>query len=269
LPGLAHYRNVLAVAPDREPREHVRRNRARWDVEARDYVAAGERAWAREEPTWGIWRVAESQLNVIPANLRGKRAIELGCGTAYVSSWLARRGARVVGIDASMAQLATAQRLQREHGLAFPLIHGDAEAVPCRDAHFDLAISEYGACLWADPDRWIPEAARILKPGGELIFLVNSTLFTLCVPAEDDRPATDRLLRPEFGMFRIEWPGDPGVEFHMSHGDWIRRLRASGFEIEDLTEVRPPEAATTTYAYATLEWSRRWPAEEIWRARRR
>ena len=98
---------------------------------------------------------------------------------------------------------------------------------------------------------------------------MNSTLFTLCVPAEDDLPVADRLLRPEFGMFRIEWPGDPGVEFHMSHGDWIRRLRASGFEIEDLTEVRPPETATTSYLYATLEWSRRWPAEEIWRARRR
>jgi SAM-dependent methyltransferase len=148
------------------------------------------------------------------------------------------------------------------------LIHGDAEAVPCRDAAFDLAISEYGACLWADPDRWIPEAARILRPGGELIFLVNSALFTLCVPA-DELPVTDRLLRPEFGMFRIEWPGDPGVEFHMSHGDWIRRLRASGFEIEDLAEVRPAETATTGYAYTTLEWSRRWPGEELWRARRR
>jgi SAM-dependent methyltransferase len=202
--GSGPSRRVLAVAADREPREHVRRNRARWDVEAESYVAAAERGWARKEPVWGIWHVAESQLNVIPAFLRGKRVIELGCATAYVSSWLARRGAQVVGIDASMAQLATARRLQREHGLTFPLVHGDAEAVPCRDALFDLAISEYGACLWADPDRWIPEAARILKPGGELIFLVNSTLFTLCVPAEDDRPATDRLLRPEFGMFRIE-----------------------------------------------------------------
>jgi SAM-dependent methyltransferase len=257
------------MAADREPREHVRRNRARWDVKAKSYGAAGERGWARAEPVWGIWHVAESQLNVIPANVRGQHVIELGCGTAYVSSWLARRGARVVGLDASMSQLATARRLQTEHGLAFPLIHGDAEAVPCRDAVFDLAISEYGACLWADPDRWIPEAARILRPGGELIFLVNSTLFTLCVPAEDDRPVTDRLLRPEFGMFRIEWPGDPGVEFHMSHGDWIRRLRASGFEIEDLTEVRPPETATTSYTYHSLEWARRWPAEELWRARRR
>jgi SAM-dependent methyltransferase len=257
------------VVGDRVPREYVQRNRARWDVEAKDYAAAGERAWARQEPAWGVWRVTESTLRVLPDDLAGKDVIELGCGTAYVSAWLARRGAHVVGIDASSAQLTTARRLQRQHRLEFPLIQADAELVPCRDAAFDLAISEYGACLWADPDRWLPEAARLLRPGGELIFLVNSSLHTLCVPVEDDVPASARLLRPAFGMYRIEWPGDPGVEFHLTHGDWIRRLRRSGFEIEDLIEVRPPESATTSYTYVTLDWARQWPAEEIWRARRR
>jgi SAM-dependent methyltransferase len=249
--------------------EHVRRNRAWWDAQAADYVAGGERAWARAEPTWGIWRVPESQLGVLPHDLAGQDAIELGCGTAYVSAWLARRGARVVGIDNSAAQLATARRLQRDHGLDFPLLHGNAEEVPYPDASFDLAISEYGACLWADPQRWVPEAARLLRPGGELIFLANSALLTLCVPEEDDVPAGERLLRPAFGMYRIEWPGDPGVEFHLSHGDWLRLLRRSGFEVEDLIEVRAPDGATTRYRYVTLEWAQKWPAEEIWKARRR
>ena len=248
--------------------DHVRRNRARWDAQAANYAAAGARAWAQAEPTWGIWGVPESELGVLPAGLAGTDAIELGCGTAYVSAWLARRGARVVGIDNSAAQLATARRLQREHGLAFPLLHGNAEDVPCPDASFDLAISEYGACLWADPARWVPEAARLLRPGGALIFLVNSALLTLCVP-EDDSPATDRLLRSAFGMYRVEWPDDDGVEFHLSHGDWLRLLRRNGFEVEDLIEVRPPESATTRYPYVTLEWARRWPAEEVWKARRR
>jgi len=97
---------------------------------------------------------------------------------------------------------------------------------------------------------------------------VNSVLFALCVPAEDGATG-ERLLRPAFGMRRIEWPGDPGVEFHLSHGDWIRVLRHNGFEIEDLIEVRPPESATTSYDHVTLEWARRWPCEEVWRARRR
>ena len=125
---------------------------------------------------------------LLPASLAGQDAIELGCGTAYVSAWLARRGARVVGVDSSQAQLATARRLQQEHRLEFPLLHGNAEAVPYPDASFDFAISEYGACLWADPHRWVPEAARLLRPGGRLVFLTNAFLHTLCVPAEGESP---------------------------------------------------------------------------------
>ena len=127
--------------------EHVRRNRVYWDAHAAEYVGPGERAWARQEPTWGIWRVPDSELCVLPADLTGKDVIELGCGTAYVSAWLARRGACVVGIDNSAAQLATARRLQQEHGLTLTLIHGNAEQVPYPDASFDLAISEYGVEL--------------------------------------------------------------------------------------------------------------------------
>jgi SAM-dependent methyltransferase len=249
--------------------EHVVRNRALWDDWAAKYVASGERRWARAEPVWGVWSVAESEIGVLPDDLAGQDAIELGCGTAYVSAWMARRGARVVGIDNSEAQLATARRLQREHGLDFPLLHGSAEAVPYPDASFDFAISEYGACLWADPARWVPEAARLLRPGGRLAFLTNAFLLTLCVPDETDVAATDRLLRPAFGMYRVEWPDTPGVEFHPAHGDWIRLLRRSGFEVEDLIEVRPAAAATTRYPYVTLEWARQWPCEEVWKARKR
>ena len=127
--------------------EHVVRNRAYWDDLARQYVEAGEHAWARKEPVWGIWHVPEAELQVFSEQLSGKDAIELGCGTAYISAWLSRRGARVVGIDNSEAQLGTARRLQRQYGLDFPLIHCDAEAIAYPDASFDFAISEYGACL--------------------------------------------------------------------------------------------------------------------------
>ena len=249
--------------------EHVRRNRVHWDQLAAKYVAAGEHGWAGHEPSRGIWSVPEGEVHMFPDDLTGTDVIELGCGTAYVSSWLARRGARVVGIDNSEQQLATARRLQREHGLDFPLIHGNAEAVPYPDASFDFAISEYGACLWADPQKWVPEASRLLRPGGRLHFLVNAFLLTLCVPAEDDRAAADRLLRPAFGIYRIEWPTDDSVEFHLSHGDWIRLLGRSGFEIEDLVEIRPGADAETAYPFVTLEWARQWPSEEIWKARKR
>src|SRR5438093_592110 len=180
--------------------DHVRRNRTLWDRWARQYVASGERNWAAAEPTWGIWGVPESQLSVLPDDLEGKDAIELGCGTAYVSAWLARRGARVVGIDNSPKQLESAQAFQREFRLEFPLLLGNAERVPYPDASFDFAISEYGAALWADPHEWIPEAARLLRPSGRLVFLTNGLLMQLCVEeyvAND--PAKNILQRPLFG----------------------------------------------------------------------
>jgi SAM-dependent methyltransferase len=251
------------------PTDHVTRNRAAWDALAAEYVPAAERHWATGEITWGIWGVPESQLRVLPEDLHGVDTVELGCGTAYVSAWLARRGARPVGIDNSPAQLATARRMQAEHDLHFPLHLGDAEATPFADASFDLAISEYGAAIWCDPYRWIPEAARILRPGGRLIFLGNSTLMILTAPDDENEPATERLLRPQQGMHRFEWPDDPGVEFHLSPGDWIRLLRTNGFEVEDLIEVYPPDGSTTRYPYMSLDWAQAWPCEEVWRARKR
>jgi SAM-dependent methyltransferase len=248
--------------------DHVRRNRERWDEWAARYAISGRRHWATNEITWGIWDIPESEAQLLP-DVAGMDVIELGCGTAYVSAWLARRGARPVGIDNSPRQLETARALQQEHGLEFPLHLGYAEKVPLPDASFDLAISEYGAAIWADPYAWIPEAARLLRPGGQLIFLGNSTLLMLCMPDEEPFPATDRLVRDFFGMHRFEWPDGPEVEFHLGHGDWIRLLRASGFEIEDLVELRAPEGATTTYEHVPAEWASRWPSEEVWKARKR
>jgi len=247
--------------------ENVRLNRAHWDRLSVEYAGRGRRAWASDDPTWGIWSVPERDLQVVP-DVAGKDVIELGCGTAYWSAWLARRGARMVAIDNSTKQLETARGLQREHGLSFPLLHGNAEEVPLPDASFDLALSEYGASIWCDPYRWIPEAARLLRPGGDLIFLKNGTLFTLCAPDSED-PAADRLVRDYFGLHRLEWSDQASVEFTLPIGEWIRLFRSSGLEILDLVELQAPEGASTSFPYVTPEWARRWPSEEIWRLRKK
>jgi SAM-dependent methyltransferase len=249
--------------------EHVRRNRDEWDRRADSYATAGREQWAAAQPSWGIWRVPESQLRMLPADLDGRDAIELGCGTAYVSAWMAQRGARPVGIDNSQPQLDTARRLQQEFGIAFPLVHGNAEEVPYADASFDFAISEYGASIWCDPYRWIPEAARLLRPGGRLVLLVNAPLQMLCVPDGEDAHTDDRLLRPYFGMHRFEWSDDDSIEFHLPHGELIALLRSSGLEVEELVEVRPPDGSTTPYPHISLAWAQRWPCEEVWKVRKR
>ena len=249
--------------------EHVAANRAQWDQWAPDYVEAGERSWSSPEPYWGLFRLPESEVGLLPASVDGLDAVELGCGTAYVSAWLARRGARPVGIDNSAEQLRTARRLQEEHGLDFPLHHGNAEATPFADASFDLAISEYGASIWCDPRAWIPEAARILRPGGELVFLCNAVLAMLCLGDLQTDVVGEQLVRPQRGMGRFAWPDSGEIEFHVPHGEMLRILRDSGFEVEELLELHAPPEAQTRYTFMTAAWAAQWPVEEVWRARRR
>jgi SAM-dependent methyltransferase len=203
--------------------------------------------------------------------LSGKDVIELGCGTAYISARIKRAGAaRVVGVDVTPAQLDTARRLNAEHRLGLELIEANAEDVPLPDASFDLAVSEHGASTWCDPYKWIPEAARLLRAHGELVFVRSSTISMLCMPHTGK--ITEHLQRPQRGIHRLEWTDDgPGVEFHLGHGDLLRLLRGSSFEVLDLVEVFAPEDAEDHpfYVHTTADWAKRWPGEEIWRARKR
>jgi hypothetical protein len=162
--------------------DYVAKNVELWSGDEEYLVSSGRRAWASEEIWWGVWRVPETELGVLP-DVAGLDVVELGCGTAYFSSR-------------------------------------------------------------------------------------TSTLLVLCSP--DERPAQEALVRPQFGLHRIEWP-EGGVEFQIPHGELIRLLRESGFEVEDLIEIQAPDDVETHlhYDYVTAEWGKRWPAEEIWKARRR
>ena len=85
----------------------------------------------------------------------------------------------------------------------------------------------------------------------------------------DETPADAELRRPQFGMHRFEWPDDPGIEFHISHGDRIRLFRDCGLEVEDLIEIQPSSELETRYSFVDLEWARKWPSEEAWIVRKK
>jgi SAM-dependent methyltransferase len=244
-------------------------NVAYWTRRNAEYTdASAARAWAKEEITWGLYAVPEASLGVL-GDVDGLDIVELGCGTAYFSAWLTRRGARLVGVDPTPAQLETARRVMTETGLEFQLVEAAGESVPLPDAAFDVVLSEYGAATWADPYRWIPEAARLLRAGGRLVFLHGTPLAHVCFP--DVGEVTTQLQRPYFGLHREEWGEGEGTDFQLTHGDWIDVLHANGFDIERLVELQaPPEAETHSYYSDTpAEWGRQWPAEEIWVARKR
>jgi len=244
-------------------------NRALWAVVNERFTdAAAEDMWRRPDVVWGLFAVPERDLRVL-GDVRGLDVVELACGTAYFSAWLARSGANAVAVDFSGEQLATAGRLQARLGPVFPLVQGDAEQVPLASGRFDVVVSEHGAAAWCDPERWLPEAARLLRPGGRLVFLTNSNLSALCVPAEEGL-AGERLLRGLREAYRVQWPGG-GIEFHPSHGDWVRLLRDSGFEIGAMHEIyAPPDGADHPfYEIVSRQWATRWPVEELWVATRR
>lgn len=245
------------------------KNREAWTKANAEYTDRKAReSWAKDEIDWGMFSGPESEIGAL-GDVADKDVIELGCGTAYFGAWLAKRGARVTGVDVTPVQLETARRMQEEFDLRFPLVEASAEDVPLPDASFDLAISEYGASIWCDPDRWVAEAARLLRPGGRLVFLCNSVLSILCAP--DEGLVQERLMRSQFEFGRFEWPGEgEGVNYHIAHGDWIRVLRSNGFEILALHERQAPVDIDDHeyYEFVPAEWARRWPAEEIWVARK-
>jgi SAM-dependent methyltransferase len=252
--------------------DYAVRNRAAWtESNARYTDARARESWTSSEIAWGIFKNLESDVRVLP-DLRLLDVIELGCGTAYFGAWLKRAGARrVVGVDVTPAQLETARRMNQETGFGLEFIEASAEEVPLPDASFDLAFSEYGASIWCDPHRWVPEAARLLRPRGELIFLRSSDLVTVC--SSDGERVSERLERPLRGMLRLDWESEapPSSEFHISIGEMFQLLRRTGFDVVDFRELYAPDDAVDHdfYSFVPAEWAKKWPHEEIWRAQKR
>jgi SAM-dependent methyltransferase len=243
--------------------DYIARNKAMWERWAPMHLAASHKAWAREELRWGMWNVGEEQLQLLSGLPARADVVELGCGAGATLAWLARREYRPVGVDIARPFLEAAARFQEEFGDWFPLLCANAEQLHFDIESFDCVISEYGASLWCSPRRWLPEAARLLRVGGRLIFFTNSAHLMSCTP--DDGTVGQQLVRNYFSTYRVEFSDDEGVEFHPTYAHWVGLLRKSGFVLDELIEPRPPTTdATPRYPLASAEWAQRWPTEEIW-----
>ncbi|HUZ80035.1 MAG TPA: class I SAM-dependent methyltransferase [Thermoplasmata archaeon] len=214
---------------------------------------------------WGLWRIPESRVRYL-GSVRGKSILELGCGAARWSIALAKKGARPTGLDLSLTQLAHARRELRRARVQLPLVRGSAEAIPFDAGSFDLVFCDWGAMTFADPRRTVPECARVLRPGGILVFATASPIRLLTHHRAKDRQSR-RLRREYFGMHRIEW--EDSIEFQVPYGEWVDLFVRHGFVIERLVETQAPPGAKTPYlATADSVWGTRWPIECIWRVRK-
>jgi SAM-dependent methyltransferase len=246
---------------------HERHNRAFWDADADDYQALHGADLTTRARAWGAWRVPESELGVLDG-VRGFDVLELGCGAGQWAIALAIDGARPVALDQSLVQLRHAAA-NREHArVAVPLVAASGEATPFRDGSFDVVFCDHGAMSFCDPEVTVPEVARLLRTGGLLAFCHATPLVYLTWDERRERQS-DRLQRPYTDLGRMAL-GDGTIDFQLPHSEWFRLFRRNGFVVEDLVELRPPDGASTTYdEFVPTEWARRWPAEQIWKARKR
>jgi SAM-dependent methyltransferase len=245
--------------------EHARKNRAHWDAESDDYEARHASQLQRAPCAWGVWSIPESELNVL-GDVRDKDVLEFGCGAARWSIELTKAGARCVGLDNSARQLEHAQQLMGEAGVDFPLVHASAEAVPLPDGSFDVVFCDHGAMSFADPERTVPEAARLLRPGGLLAFSAETPLHFICW--DDEANAVSEQLRSNY-FERTSADDGESIVFSLPYGEWIRLFRRRRLTVEDLIELRAPAESKSTYnEFVPHGWARRWPAEQIWRVRK-
>jgi 2-polyprenyl-3-methyl-5-hydroxy-6-metoxy-1,4-benzoquinol methylase len=246
-----------------ESPDHVERNRHWWNERADDYQSRHGEAIAR--PAWGVWQIPEDELQVL-GDVSGKDVLEFGCGGGQWSVGLARQGARAVGLDLSDKQLEHARRLAEESGVDAEFLQASAEDVPLPDAAFDVVFCDHGAFGFANPRKTVPEAARLLRPGGLLAF---SHLTPIAEITFDQKEETmvPRLVEDYFGLHKTE-DDDGSVVFNATYGEWVQLFVSNGLQIEELREIQAPEGGTNTYDWP-YDWCRRWPGEQIWKLRKR
>jgi ubiquinone/menaquinone biosynthesis C-methylase UbiE len=248
-----------------DPAEAIAGNRRAWDKESAEYQRQHSAFLTDNALAWGIWRVPEATLRLL-GDVAGKLMLEFGCGGAQYSIALAQAGARTIGLDISEQQLRHASENLGASKAHVPLVQASAHMTPFRDEVFDVVFADYGATTFTDPHLTVPEAARVLKPGGLFVFCTTSPLYMMCLDLEND-VITETLQRPYFGMRVIEDDSE-FRDYQVPHGEWITLFRKNRLAIEELIETQPDASVTTTYEGRPPEWTRRWPAENIWKVRK-
>ena len=256
---LPRHKTDRRSASERETATRV--NRALWERQSDGYdrrfapVLGGAKSAA-----WGLWRIPERQLRLL-GPVRGRRVLEVGCGGGRWAVALAARGARVLGVDFSRAQLRHARRVARRARRRIPLILASVERLPLAAASCDVVFCDWGALTFADPRVGVPECARVLRRGGRLVFATMSPLRAVATSAKRGTIGR-RFQRSYFDLHRLDFPRE--VNHTLPYGEWVQLFAANGLQVRQLLE---PAAPTRSSAYLTPReerWARRWPMEVIW-----
>jgi SAM-dependent methyltransferase len=238
---------------DAEPAESVRAMRGWWDEQAPDYYAEHGAFLGDTDFVWCPENLREDDARLL-GDVAGRRVLEVGCGSAMCSRWLAAHGARPVAFDISAGMLRHARAGAARTGIPVPLVQADAEHLPFADASFDLACTAFGAVAFvADSARVMREVARVLRPGGRWVFATTHP--TRGVFPDDPGPRGLTATMSYFDRTPYVEVGPDGaptyVEHHRTLGDRIREIAGAGFRLVDLIEPEWPAGHTREWG----QWS--------------
>lgn len=243
--------NVAHRAADAQ--ESARANRLWWDLNAEDYYAEHGTTLGDADLLWCPEGLREADAGLL-GDVRGLDVLEVGCGAAQAGRWLVAQGARVTAFDISAGQLAKGRELDRRTGVRVTTVQADAQALPFRAGAFDLVVSAFGAIPFvSDSAGTMREIARVLRPGGRLVF--SATHPVRWVFPDDPGPAGLTVRQSYFDRTPYVEENSAGqavyVEHHRTLGDRVRDLRQAGLVLDDLVEPEWPADRTAEWG----QWS--------------
>jgi SAM-dependent methyltransferase len=217
---------MTAAAGPADEQATVRANRSWWDSSAREYYAEHGAFLGDAGFVWGPEGWTEGELNLLGAT-PGQRILEIGGGAGQCGRWLAsERGATVVSSDLSLGMLEVGRQIEESHGIRLPLVQCDATRLP----------------FVADSAGLLAEAARVVRPGGRVVFSTTHP-FRWAFP---DVPGAAGLTATMSYFDRTPYveTDDHGrlayAEHHRTMGDRVRELVAAGLVLEDVVEPEWP-----------------------------
>lgn len=214
-----------------------------WDANASDYLAEHGQFLGPADYCWSPEGLREADAGLL-GPVRGLQVLEVGCGAAQCSRWLAHRGAEVIATDVSAGMLAAARRLDADLGLRTPLLQADGRALPFAAGSIDVAFSAFGAIPFVpDAGRVHAEVSRVLRPGGRWVFAVTHPLRW----AFPDDPTASGLtaVRSYFDRtpyVEADQAGVRYVEYHRTLGDHVAEIRGAGLVLDRVVEPEWPAA---------------------------
>lgn len=225
-------------------------NRSRWDELAA--IHGQDAYYDTRALIAGADTLSEEEAAAV-GDVSGLDVLHIQCHIAHDTISLARRGARVAGVDFSEVALARARDLAARCGIEAEFVSGDStDLPPALHGRFDLAYATAGVVCWVeDLGAWMRSARATLRPGGRLVLIDGHPLLNMIEALE---PLRLDMPYANDGGYRFEGPGSyaapeaklaqpVSVNYSHSLGETVSAAAAAGLRVETLIEHLEPSSA--------------------------